>query len=148
MTDSRDRHGRGLRGPLSLQNRLTRRPAPLALRITRSRYFLDCVEDSVDRVEAVCPDAIRGIEVGVEAVPTPAAMWQGMIDHDAIPLAGATGAAAGQPARLVLYERPIERRALDRDDLADLVHHTLVEQLASLTGRSALEIDPGFEDDW
>jgi len=55
---------------------------------------------------------------------------------------------AEQAARVVLFERPLERRALDRDDLAALVHHTLVEQLATLTGRSALDIDPHFEDDW
>jgi len=133
---------------VALENRLTREPAPVRLRPTRVEYFRDCVEESIDRIEGTCPDAIRGVEIGVEAVPSPAAMWQGMVDHDSIPLAGAMNADADQAARLVLFERPIERRALDRDDLAALVHHTLVEQLASLTGHSALDIDPHFEDDW
>jgi predicted Zn-dependent protease with MMP-like domain len=115
---------------------------------SRCEYFRDCVEDSADRIGETCPDAIRGVEIGIEAVPSAAAMWQGMVDHDSIPLAGAVNAAAGQPARLVLYERPLERRALDKEDLADLVHHAMVEQLASLTGRSTIEIDPHFEDDW
>jgi len=131
-----------------MRNGLTGTPAPVRLTPSRSQYFLDCVEDAAERIEAHCPDVVRGVEIGVEAVPTPAAMWQGMLDHDSVPLAGAVSAQAGQLPRLVLYERPIERRASDREDLADLVHHTLVEQLASLTGRSALEMDPEFEDDW
>jgi len=118
------------------------------LRPSRTEVFRDCVEESIERIEHACPDALRGVDVGVEAVPSPAAMWQGMIDHDSIPLAGAMNADDGQPARLVLFERPIERRTVDQDELAALVHHTLVEQLASLTGRSPLDIDPRFEDDW
>ena len=137
-----------MRGPLAMENRLTRKPAPVPLRTSRVDYFRDCVEESIERIESACPDAIRGVEIGVEAVPSPAAMWQGMVDHDSIPLAGAMNGDAEQSARVVLFERPIERRALDRDDLAALVHHTLVEQLATLTGRSAMDIDPHFEDDW
>jgi predicted Zn-dependent protease with MMP-like domain len=38
------------------------------------------------------------------------------------------------PARIVLYRRPLEFRALDRDDLADLVHDVIVEQVANLLG--------------
>ncbi|MCL2782451.1 MAG: metallopeptidase family protein [Propionibacteriaceae bacterium] len=148
MARKRDRHGRGLRGPLAMDNRLTGHPAPLRLTPSRVDYFLDCLDDSIARIEATCPEAVRGVDIGIEPVPSDAAMWQGMVDHNAIPLAGAIDAANNAPARVVLYERPIERRALDRDDLAALVHRTLVEQLASLTGRSALDIDPRFEDDW
>ena len=148
MVSRRDRHGHGVRGPLSLRSKLTARPAPVKLMPSRRDYFRECVEDSADRITRSCPDAIRGVDIGVEAVPSPAAMWQGMVDHDSIPLAGAVNAGSGEPARLVLYERPIERRALDQDDLAALVHHTMVEQLASLTGRSTADIDPHFEDEW
>ena len=144
----RDRHGRGIRGPLALDNRLTSRPAPVRLAPSRVDYFLDCLDDSIARIESTCPDAIRGVDIGIEPVPSPAAMRQGMNEHNAIPLAGAIDSANNSPARVILYERPIEHRAVDREDLATLVHRTLVEQLASLTGHSILEIDPHFEDDW
>jgi len=72
-------------------------------------------------------------------------MRQGMIDHNSMPLAGAIEAPIDKPLRVVLYERPIERRALDREDLAMLIHHTLIEQLASATGRSPRDLDPRFD---
>ena len=36
---------------------------------------------------------------------------------------------------------------MDLEDLRFLVHHTLVEQLSMLTGRSPSEIDP-LSDEW
>jgi len=148
MTGKRDRHGRGLRGPLAQRNHLTEHPAPLRLVPSRVDFFLECLNDSISHIEARCPEAIAGIDICVEPVPSLAVMRQGMFDHDSIPLAGAIGASGNQPMRVVLYERPIERRALDRHDLADLVHHALVEQLASATGLSARDIDPHFDDEW
>lgn len=147
MVSKRDPHGRGVRGPLARENPWTARPAPVRLTPSRVEFFRDCVNDSIARIESTCPDALHGVDVGTVAVPTPNAMWQGMIDHDEIPLANAVEATDNALARVVLYERPIERRALDREDLAVLVHRTLVEQLALLTGRSDHEIDPGLEDD-
>ena len=46
------------------------------------------------------------------------------------------------PARIVVYRRPLEIRAADRDDLADLVHEVVVDQVAVLLGRDPEEIDP------
>jgi len=106
------------------------------------------MKKSLDRIDATSPDVARGVDICVEPVPTPTAMFQGMAEHDAIPLADTTNNVTNQLPRITLYERPIELRAMDRAELADLVHHTLVEQLASLTGRRASDIDPGFEDDW
>ena len=38
------------------------------------------------------------------------------------------------PPRIVLYRRPLEFRAMDREDLADLVHDVIIEQVANLLG--------------
>ena len=46
------------------------------------------------------------------------------------------------PARIVVYRRPLEIRAHDRDDLADLVRDVVVDQVAVLLGRDPEEIDP------
>ena len=147
MARKRDRHGRGLRGPLAQRSHLTDRPAPLRLAPTRIDFFLNCLNDSLSRIERTCPEATQGIDICVEPVPSLAAMRQGMIDHNSMPLAGAIEAAIDKPLRVVLYERPIERRALDREDLAHLIHHTLIEQLASATGRSPRDLDPRFDAD-
>jgi len=148
MVSKRDPHGRGVRGPLAMPNRLTGRPVPVRLGPSRVDYFHSCVSDSIARIEITCPDAIRGVDVATVAVPSSGATWQGLVDHDEIPLADAVDATEQTLARIVLYERPIERRALDKEDLGVLVHRTLVEQLASLTGRSTTDIDPAFDEDW
>ena len=47
----------------------------------------------------------------------------------------------GLPPRIVLYRRPLELRASDRDDLADLIHDVIVEQVANLLGVSPDDLD-------
>ena len=42
----------------------------------------------------------------------------------------------------MVYRRPLEVRALDRTDLADLVHDVVVEQVANLLGLDPDEVDP------
>jgi predicted Zn-dependent protease with MMP-like domain len=46
------------------------------------------------------------------------------------------------PPRIVVYRRPLEIRAHDREDLADLVRDVVVDQVAVLLGRDPEEIDP------
>jgi predicted Zn-dependent protease with MMP-like domain len=53
--------------------------------------------------------------------------------------------AAGRvPARIVIYRRPLEARAADRDDLGDIVHDIVVEQVAELMGLEPENVDPGY----
>jgi predicted Zn-dependent protease with MMP-like domain len=42
----------------------------------------------------------------------------------------------------VVYRRPLEARALDREDLGDLVRDVVVEQVAHLLGKDPDEVDP------
>ena len=74
-------------------------------------------------------------EVGPSDSPTP----DGVLADDGVPLAQLVPAGVdrrGQPtsARIVLYRRPLEARARDSVDLADLVHDVLVEQVANYLG--------------
>ncbi|MGH3661269.1 MAG: metallopeptidase family protein, partial [Micromonosporaceae bacterium] len=48
----------------------------------------------------------------------------------------------GPAPRIVVYRRPLEFRAANRDDLAELVHDVVVEQVANLLGMNPEEIDP------
>src|SRR6185312_3591107 len=57
----RDRHGRGLRGPLL--------PAALPGARTRSELFDDLVLDAVEHLEHRWSDQLRNVEFAVEDVP-------------------------------------------------------------------------------
>jgi hypothetical protein len=142
----RDRHGRGLRGPLALPNALTARRAQPPHPANKADFFNDAVHDAVDRVGLQCPDALVGITFGIEDVPHFDMAWSG----DQVPLAAAVEGTADRPGQVVIYRRPLEHRAVRRRGLRILVYRTIVEQLSALTGRSVEEIDPdgaGAEDD-
>ncbi|GAA2179061.1 hypothetical protein GCM10009785_04220 [Brooklawnia cerclae] len=114
-------------------------------RSTAAEYFLECMTASVQRLMETCPEALVGVDIGVEDVPSSGFDWAAL---DRVPLAAALEATPDHPGRIVIFRRPLERRASDRADLRDLVHVTLVEQLAALTGRSMHDIDPDVDDDF
>lgn len=107
----------------------------------RTSWFADAVGASVARIHQHCPQALDGVRVGMEEVPLLNTAWSG----DRVPLAAAVEAADGAPRQLVVYRRPLEHRAGDRRELRELVHRTIVEQLAALTGLSTDTIDPDLE---
>lgn len=138
----RDRHSRGLRGPLALPNA----HGPTArLDRTRSRelVFTEAVAASAARITRHCPEALRGVELGIEEVPHLPTAWSG----NQVPLAAAVEATDDRPARVVVYRRPLEHRAHSTRGLRILVHRTIVEQLAALTGLLPETLDPqGYAD--
>jgi hypothetical protein len=142
----RDRHGRGLRGPLALPNALTVHRAQPPHPASKADFFSEAVHDAVDRIGLQCPDVLVGITFGIEDVPHFDVVWS----EDQVPLAAAVEATPNQPGQVVIYRRPLEHRAVSRRGLRILVYRTIVEQLAALTGRSVEEIDPdgaGADDD-
>lgn len=142
----RERHGRGLRGPMAAPNPLTGAPVPLRQRPGPADFFTDCLRASIARTARVCPRALVGIDIGYEEVPGNLDAWQ----STRVPLAAAVPARAGQSGQVVLFRRPLEHRANSRADLRRLVHRALLEQLSALTGIPLDELDPSGEtdDDW
>ena len=69
-----------------------------------------------------------------------------VLDDGSVPLARVLPAHRENgrevPPRIVVYRRPLEIRAHDREDLADLVRDVVVDQVAVLLGRDPEEIDP------
>ena len=65
MPRSRDRHGRGIRGPLAAPNPLSGRPVPLQ-RPSRVDFFNSCVTEAMALIGVTAPDALTGVVVGVE----------------------------------------------------------------------------------
>jgi len=132
----RDRRGRGVRGPLL--------PATVPAHRTRAERFDDLVLDAVEDLERRWSRLLEGTEFAVEDVPPSSpAPWE----HGGVPLGRYFPADAGLPARIVVYRRPVEQRAIDAGDLADLVHDVVVEQVAHLLGRAPEDVDPGFGDE-
>ena len=50
-------------------------------------------------------------------------------------------------ARILLFRKPIERRAKDTADLAELLHEVLVAQVATYLGVEPSVIDPTMDDE-
>jgi hypothetical protein len=142
-TRRRDRHQRGLRGPLALPNPFGR-PARPRRPANRPDFFDDSVHAAVDRIAITCPDALVGVTFGIEDVPSLPPSWAG----DRVPLAAAVEADSERMAQVVIYRRPLEHRAASRRGLRILVYRTIVEQLSALTGRPVSDFDAeGSPDD-
>src|SRR5206468_5356680 len=126
---TRDRRGRGLRGPLA--------PPQVPLALTRAEQFDELVLDAVERLERRWPQ-LSEIELAVEEVP-PADT--GVWSDELVPLGRLIVERPGEPVRIVVYRRPVEARAAGRPELADLVYEVVVEQVADLLGLDADEVD-------
>jgi len=114
----------------------------------RRRFFGSCVADALGQIAQACPRALAAVDVGIEDVPTIDTDWA----ESRVPLAAALSPTVAANGQVVLFRRPLERRAATRKGLRILVYRTIVEQLSSITGISVDEIDPsGHRDegsDW
>ena len=94
MTDRRDRHGRGVRGPLSLPNPLTGAPMRLPGHVSAAEFFIQAITAAVQRLMQTCPDALVGVDIGVEDVPSSTFDWALL---ERVPLAAAIDATTTRP---------------------------------------------------
>jgi len=132
---TRDRRGRGMRGPLAWP--------PVPAMLTRAERFDDLVLDSADRLRPLLGQRYAATEFAVEDVPpTDPAPWEAQ----EAPLGRLIGPQGRTPHRVVVYRRPIEARARDEADLGDLIHSVVVEQVAALLGVPPSEVDPRQQD--
>ncbi len=123
---------------------------------TRGERFDDLVLDAVEELETRWARELEGVEFAVEDVPAVPLGSDPALDDDvlvddtaggAVPLgrllpAGVDGRGRPTPARVVVYRRPLEARAADRNDLADLVRDVVVDQVARLLHLDPDEVDP------
>ena len=123
-------------------------PATVPLSRSRAQLFDDMVLDAVEHLEGRWAAHLRGVEFAVEDVPPELPSYDSDVLEDGnVPLARLlpgrdAGRGRSTPPRIVVYRRPLEARAIDREDLADLVHDVVVEQVANLLGLDADEVDP------
>jgi predicted Zn-dependent protease with MMP-like domain len=116
---------------------------------SRSEAFDDLVLDAVDELEEHWAAELAAVEFAVEDVPHRGDIDEAAFDSDAvvdrgIPLGRLLRQGIGpitQPV-IMVYRRPIEARAFDQEDCADLVFMVVAELAAQLLGRDVDEIDP------
>ncbi|MCU1678192.1 MAG: metallopeptidase family protein [Frankiales bacterium] len=111
---------------------------------TRAERFDDAILDAVETIERRAGKKVARIEFAVEEVPPEMVdpLSRTYDDESGVPLASAWAATRKEPARIVLYRRPIESRAPHPEDLEDFVRDLVVEQVADLLGIDPDELDP------
>lgn len=112
------------------------------LRSGRQR-FDDLVVEAVEEIEGRWADRLGLVEYGVEDIPQVPDDWE---SRD-VPLASLVRGTRGEPSRIVLFRRPIERRSRSREELAGMVLAVVVEQVAELLGIPPQEVDHRYRPD-
>jgi len=133
----RDRHGRGIRGPLLA-------PTLPAWR-TRSEKFDQLVASTAARLVRGNP-SLTGVEFGIEEIPpSNPSPWE----HASVVVGRYFPAdrTSGVAARIVVYRRPLLTRAQDASELAELVRMVLAEQAAEMLGVRPDQVDPDYPDE-
>lgn len=134
----RDRHGRGLRGPLT--------PPEAPISRTRAERFDDLVGDEVQRLAGRWSKELAGVEFAVEEVPPAAtAVWTD--GPEGVPMGRLEPATPSSPPRIVVYRRVLETHGDDERERARLVRDVIVEEVADLLGLSPESIDPSYDGD-
>ncbi|MFH8370907.1 metallopeptidase family protein [Streptomyces sp. NPDC018031] len=136
----RDRHGRGMRGPLA--------PPQVPLSVSRAESFLDLVHDSAERLERRWPQ-LSSVEFTVLEVPVFGHDGSGPDggppwDGESVPLGRYVAGHGDGRDRIVVYRRPVEIRSKSRDERASLIHEVVVEQVAELLGLAPESVDPRY----
>ena len=129
----RDRHGRAAH----VDTDRRRRPVD-GFRVRSAARFADLVEDALAALPAPLLDAVARADVRIENIPP---------DADEVRLADFTpGRTRGSPPRLVVYRRPMEARALSRNDLVDVLRAGIGEEIADALGMGG-EFDDLWDED-
>ncbi|MCI1902112.1 MAG: metallopeptidase family protein [Bifidobacteriaceae bacterium] len=129
----RDPHGRGMRQPLF--------GARIPRYRTKAGQFDGAVVSQLKRLHQAWPQLIESIQCAVEDVPPSDPLpWE---DRE-VTRSRAFPAEHDQPARIVMYRRPLESIARDGVDLQLLIRDEMVARLSDISGKRPEEIDP----DW
>ena len=126
---------------------------------SRAERFDMAVLEAYEPIERRWQQRLTGLDIAVDEIPRiqpkdpESVQWPPEVVADGpIPLARLIAAGVdvrGEPtrARIVLFRKPIERRARDSVDLTDLLHEILVAQVATYLGVEPSVIDPNMGED-
>ena len=99
---------------------------------------LDVAVDEIPRMSPKDPDSVQW---------PPEVIADGPIALARLIPAGVDVRGNSTRARIVLFRKPIERRAKDTLELAELLHELLVAQVATYLGVEPSVIDPSIDDE-
>lgn len=132
-----------MRGPLL--------PTRLPAHRTPAETFDEMVLEAVEHLSPAWSAQLAQVDFAVEDVPDvgDGRRWPDLDDLDVVadanvPLGRVVDASRSPGGRplIVLFRRPLESRAIDEEDLADLVLEVVVDRFAHVLGRDPDEIDP------
>jgi predicted Zn-dependent protease with MMP-like domain len=99
---------------------------------------LDVAVDEIPRIAAKDPDSVQW---------PPEVIADGPVALARLIPAGVDVRGNATRARIVLFRKPIERRAKDTVELTELLHELLVAQVATFLGVEPSVIDPTIDDE-
>ncbi len=99
---------------------------------------LDIAVDEVPKIRAIDPETVTW---------PPEVVAEGPVPLSRLVPAGIDKRGESTRARIVLFRRPLERRAKHPEDLEDLLYEVLVEQVATYLGVDPDTVDPGMEEE-
>ena len=145
------RRGRDMRGPLL--------PPTVPGWRSRAERFDMAVLEAYEPIERRWHERLTELDVAVDEIPRiaprdpdnvawpPEVVADGPIALARLIPAGVDVRGDATRARIVLFRKPIERRAKDSVDLTDLLHEILVAQVATYLGVEPTVIDPSMDPD-
>ncbi|WP_186626910.1 metallopeptidase family protein [Rhodococcus sp. BP22] len=148
---SADRRGRGVRGPVL--------PSNVPGHRSRADKFDRVVLEAFARIDHKWHERLERLDIAVDEVPKiraidpesvtwpPEVVAEGPVPLSRLVPAGIDKRGESTRARIVLFRRPLERRAKHPEDLEDLLYEVLVEQVATYLGVDPDSIDPGMEEE-
>ena len=129
-------------------------PEDLPARRSRAEKFDRLVLDAFARIDHRWHDKLSKLDIAVDEVPKiraldpesvtwpPEVVAEGPVPLSRLVPAGIDKRGETTRARVVLFRRPLERRAKHPEDLEDLLFEVLVEQVATYLGIDPDEVDP------
>jgi predicted Zn-dependent protease with MMP-like domain len=126
---------------------------------SRAERFDMAVLEAYETIEQRWRERVSALDVAVDEIPRispkdpdivqwpPEVVADGPIALARLIPAGVDIRGNATRARIVLFRKPIERRAKDSDELVELLHELLVAQVATYLGVEPSVIDPTIDDD-
>jgi len=145
------RRGREMRGPLL--------PPTVPGWRSRAERFDMAVLEAYEPIERTWHERVSTLDVAVDEIPRispkdpdtvqwpPEVVADGPIALARLIPAGVDVRGNSTRARIVLFRKPIERRAKDTVELTELLHELLVAQVATYLGVEPSVIDPTLDED-
>ena len=131
LSVKRDRHARGLRGPAL--------PHSAPFHESSDQLFVRQMREAVEDLDARLGTMLTAIKFALEEIPNHRDLT---FASGHVPLGRID---QGNPATIVLYQRPIEMRSQDKELLARVIRDVLAELVSLATGLRPDDIDPGYE---